>query len=77
MEDLIQEVRETRKLPKPHVARLIRLSAGVTQERLAREVGVHRVTLARWEAGECQPRGEVRVKYARILAALKDEMSAA
>ena len=74
---LIDEIRESRGLPGPKVARLIRVSAGVTQGRMARELGAHRVTLARWESGECQPRGEVRSRYTRLLTALKDEVSGA
>ena len=77
MSSLIEEIRESRTVPTPKVARLIRVSAGVTQDRMAREVGVHRVTLARWESGESQPRGEGRSRYALLLAALADEVRTA
>lgn len=71
---LIDEVREARRLPAPAAARLIRVSAGVSQTRLAREVGVHRVTIARWEAGTRRPCGRVRGRYAEILRLLSCEV---
>jgi len=67
---LIDEVRQSRRLPSPQMARLIRVSAGVSQERLARELGVHRVTIARWETGERSPRGLTRALYAELLEKL-------
>ena len=73
---LIEDVRAARRLPSPAVARLIREEAGVTQEALAAEVGVHRVTLARWEAGACVPRGAFRARYARVLEQLRNELAA-
>lgn len=73
---LIDEVRAAQSLPDPSVARLIRLSAGVSQERLARELGVHRTTLYRWEAGERRPRGNDRVKYVALLRDLRSEVAA-
>ncbi|HSX67227.1 helix-turn-helix transcriptional regulator [Nocardioides sp.] len=76
MTDLIAEVIESRGLPRPNEARRIREAAGVTQDRLAREVDVHRVTLARWEAGTRVPRGAERVRYARILAELQRVIAA-
>ena len=73
---LIEEVSQAVRLPRPAQARLIRLSAGVSQERLAREVGVHRVTLARWESGECVPRGETRGRYSSLLSDLQRAIAA-
>jgi DNA-binding XRE family transcriptional regulator len=72
---LVDEVRTTRSLPPPAAARRIRVLAGVTQERMAREVGVHRVTLARWEAGDATPRGASRVQYAELLAELQEALA--
>lgn len=73
---LIDEVRATQSLPKPAVARLIRMSAGVSQERLAQELGVHRITVQRWELGHRRPRGGDRVRYARLLQDLRAEVAA-
>lgn len=72
---LIDEVRASRRLPTPAVARMIREEAGVTQEALAAELGVHRVTLARWEAGTCAPRAAFRAQYARLLDELRRELA--
>jgi len=37
---------------KPAEMKRIRDELGLTQEELAEELGVHRVTVARWEAGD-------------------------
>jgi len=77
MADLIREVREARRLPSPALARAIRQGAGVSQQRIARELGVHRITVVRWEQGTTAPRGEVRSRYARLLADLQQAVTAA
>lgn len=74
---LLDEVRQAKnlRLPPPTTARMIRLAAGVTQERLAQELGVHRMTVHRWETGERAPRGLHRVVYARLLDQLRAEVA--
>lgn len=72
---LIEEIRTIRSLPPPHRARQIRVLSGVTQQRLADEIEVHRVTLAKWEAGAAVPRGEARLRYAQVLAELQRELA--
>lgn len=67
MSALIDEVRESLSLPDPHVAREIREDAGVSQWRLADELGVHELTVQRWEAGTRTPQGHLRRAYARLL----------
>lgn len=64
---LIDEVQAARSLPPPREAAAIRRAGRITQERLAEELGVHAMTVARWEAGRRIPRGAVRVAYARLL----------
>ena len=75
MSDLVTEVREAfrdaPRLPPPAIARAIREATCVTQDRMADELGVHRVTLARWEAGTRAPRGQLRARYATLLAQLQ------
>ncbi len=68
---LVDEVRQARTLPEPQVARMIRLSADVSQERIAQELGVHRMTVARWESGLRRPRGAMRARYAQLLRELR------
>lgn len=76
MSDLLTEVKEALRLPPPAVARAIREAAGVTQERMAAELSVHRVTLARWEQENGRsPRGELRVRYVRLLRELQQAIS--
>ena len=68
---LVDEVREALSLPEPGVARRIRRLAGVSQGRLADELGVTRQTVYRWEAGNRVPRSGHRLSYARLLADLE------
>jgi DNA-binding transcriptional regulator YiaG len=72
MSELAEEVRAARRLPAPTMARAIRIAADVSQERIAAELGVHRVTVARWEAGARRPRGQLRLRYAGLLAELRE-----
>lgn len=67
---LIDEVRE-RQLPPVTVRQAIRRAAGVSQVRMAAELGVHRTTFIRWENGAQDPRGDSRAHYARLLAELQ------
>lgn len=71
---LIDEVR-ARRLPPAETRRAIRQAAGVSQLRMAAEVGVHRATLIRWEKDEQQPRGDARERYARLLNELSEVAS--
>jgi DNA-binding transcriptional regulator YiaG len=72
---LLDEVRQAKRLPTPAAARMIRIAAGVSQERLAVELGVHRMTVVRWESGERAPRGLHRAVYAQLLDQLRAEVA--
>ena len=67
---LIEEI-QARRLPSPKTRRAIRLAADVSQARMAAELGVHRITLIRWENGTSKPHGASGERYARLLAALR------
>lgn len=69
---LVDEVRLAKRLPDPDMARMIRVKAGVSQGRLAQEVQVHRMTVARWESGERRPRGATLARYAAVLEQLRE-----
>jgi transcriptional regulator with XRE-family HTH domain len=71
---LIREVR-ARQLPSVERRRAIRRAAGVSQIRMAAELGVHRLTLVRWENGTIEPRGDNRAHYANLLARLQQVAS--
>jgi DNA-binding transcriptional regulator YiaG len=78
MSALLDEVRESLSLPSPRIARQIRESVpGVSQARLATELGVHELTVQRWEAGTRVPHGELRRAYGRLLAELDQAARAA
>jgi transcriptional regulator with XRE-family HTH domain len=68
--NLIERVRAANRLPPPALGREIRIAARATQQQLADELGVHVVTIARWESGAREPRGEMRARYAALLEAL-------
>jgi len=72
MSGLIAEVRESLSLPNPALARTIREAAGVSQARLGAELGVHELTVHRWEAGTRIPHGELRLAYGRLLRELDE-----
>ena len=72
MEKLIKEIRH-RHLTSPTVARAIRIRAGVTQARLAKELRVARVTISRWESGARRPTGRNCLRYAALLNRLASE----
>ncbi len=75
MSALLDEVRISRQLPPPALACEIRRAAGVTRQRLADELGVHVVTVARWERGTRHPRGSTRTAYAQLLLDLNGAVS--
>jgi len=72
---LLDEIRSRKALPRPAKARAIRIAAGVSQVRLAEELGVTRITVLRWEAGEYTPRGQLRDAYAELLEGLRREIA--
>jgi DNA-binding XRE family transcriptional regulator len=69
---ILDEVRAARRLPGPAVRREIRRNAGLSQQRLADELGVHWQTVHRWETGRAEPSMPVRARYARLLADLNE-----
>jgi DNA-binding transcriptional regulator YiaG len=72
MGSLTDEVRARPKLPAPAIRQAIRRQADVPQDRMARELGVHRVTFLRWERGDRSPRGAHLDAYARLLRELDE-----
>lgn len=74
MKVLIEEVRSARRLPPRTLARAIRKAAGVSQTRLAAELGVNRVTVARWESGTRRPSRRLLHPYTELLEALRSEV---
>jgi DNA-binding transcriptional regulator YiaG len=54
---------------KPQEFKRIREALGLTQGQLAEEIGVHRVTVAKWEAGD---RG-IPEPVARLLSRIRAE----
>jgi DNA-binding transcriptional regulator YiaG len=73
---LAAQVRAARRLPPPAIARAIRDAAGVSQQQVADELGINRVSLARWELGTRSPRGALRLRYIELLDALRDAVAA-
>jgi transcriptional regulator with XRE-family HTH domain len=59
-----------RGLPDPSVRRLLRQRAGLTQRELAAALGIAQPTLARWEAANRTPRGDLLERYSQALERL-------
>ena len=53
----------------PHEIRQIRQNLGLTQTELAKRLQTTRSAVAKWEGGECRPRGPAEVLL-RMLASL-------
>ena len=58
----MERIRELRKL------------RGLSQEELARIVGVERSTVSKWETGEAKPRADLFVKLAKTLHCKVDDL---
>ena len=54
---------------KPAELQRIREALGLTQAQLAEEIGVHRVTVAKWEAGD----RAIPEPVARLVQRIRDE----
>jgi DNA-binding transcriptional regulator YiaG len=74
---LLDEARLAVSLPPPADRMAIRRRAHVSRERLAAELGCHIISVARWERGTRNPRGELRRRYARLLQLLDEVATAA
>lgn len=72
MSSLVEQVRQRPPSFTPEEARTIRVRAGVTQARLAREAGVHPVTITRWECGTRSPSGAAGARYRELLRDLEE-----
>lgn len=61
------------RLPPPELAGAIRRAAGITQAEVADMLGVHVLTVWRWEHGHRRPRGEMARRYRAALDAMQSE----
>ncbi|MEU5161622.1 helix-turn-helix domain-containing protein [Streptomyces sp. NPDC020875] len=57
-------------LPAPKERRRLREARSMTEEQLARVLGVTKATVRAWETGRSEPRGRRREAYAKLLAPL-------
>ncbi|MEU2181046.1 helix-turn-helix transcriptional regulator [Streptomyces thermolilacinus] len=60
-------------LPPPHIRQQLRIAANLTQAEVAEAIGVQRLAVVRWEAGQTQPHRGNRLKYAELLRRLAEE----
>ena len=73
--DALRRVKTSSRLPTPRVRKAIREQSGLTQERFAKAIHIHRVTLARWETGVSEPRGDARIRYVEALDKLRQAVA--
>jgi DNA-binding transcriptional regulator YiaG len=67
LEKLLARRRSSSLLPSPARCRAIREKASLSQEDLARLLGVSRPALTRWESGQRKPFGDNCVRYLSVL----------
>ncbi|MET8751343.1 helix-turn-helix domain-containing protein [Streptomyces sp. NPDC004667] len=60
-------------LPPPRIRQQLRIAANLTQAEVAEALGVQRLAIVRWEAGQTQPHRSNRLKYAEFLRGLAKE----
>lgn len=63
----VHEAMQRQTLPSATAAREVRIAAGLSQQTAAAQIGVHRMTLNRWETGEREPLALLRDRYADAL----------
>lgn len=73
LDQLLDQARVRRGLPDPHIRRLLRVQAGLSQAEVARALGIGRVAVTRYESGQRTPRGQLCVAYVRLLRRLARE----
>lgn len=56
-----------RRLPEPALRAHLRRVRGLTRQQVADVLGVHRVTVSRWEAGTREPADDLLPDYLRVL----------
>jgi DNA-binding transcriptional regulator YiaG len=69
IDELLEQVRSRRELPRPDERRRIRTAAELSLRDVAAALGVSHTAVAKWEKGS-KPR-ERRLAYARLLDELK------
>jgi DNA-binding transcriptional regulator YiaG len=77
MTTLLEEVGLAVSLPDPAARMAIRRRTHVSRERMAAELGCHVISVARWERGTRNPRGDLRIRYARLLRLLDEVATSA
>jgi DNA-binding transcriptional regulator YiaG len=72
---LTAKLQARRELPSPAARRALRTAAGVSQEDVARAIGVTRQCISWWEAGGRTPSGENLTRYVAALDEIKRAVS--
>jgi transcriptional regulator with XRE-family HTH domain len=70
-----EKLAEAKRRPSPSVARALRLEARLSQQLVAEAIGVHRVTLARFELGRQRLRPQATRRLAELLDEIKEAVS--
>jgi transcriptional regulator with XRE-family HTH domain len=73
LEQALELARARRRLPPPEARRLLRERAGLSQDDVARALGVTRAAVALWEQGSRTPRPVHLVPYLALLERLAAE----
>lgn len=73
LDRLLREANARQQLPDPKIRRWLREQARLSQRDVAEVLGVTRACVTRWETGAREPRGELLLRYAKLLQRLSAE----
>lgn len=76
IDDLLARVEAMRRLPSPDERRLLRMSAGLTRDEVASQLGVTSTALYQWETGRADPGKDTIEAYVALLERLQAEFDA-
>ena len=75
LDTVIAKIKSKQAFPPPAVRRNLRERAGLTQHDVAGVLGIDRASVARYESGIREPRGEILRRYAEVLDRLTLELA--
>jgi transcriptional regulator with XRE-family HTH domain len=75
LDEALDKARRRKSLPGPIERRLLRMRAGLTQQDLAKCLGITTAAVSRYESGSREPRMVILDKYLDVIERLANEKS--
>lgn len=76
-EPILDRIAAAGALPEPARRAQMRRALGIEQREIAKAVGVSPQSVWAWETGRSEPTGDHRVRYAELLAAMRQRLDEA